>query len=218
MQRHRHNVKVSKLLVGLRPYQAYTKRHPWASWCGPQWPQMARNPPWCSFRRVWRWTRKFTWTCCGITLCPGPGDHSRTDTSSPRTVHHRTRRSWHNSGARATSMGSGTRTCGPPPAQTWTRWTSRSGPSWRQMCARPHTAAPPSSSRPWRRHGPTWARTPCSARACRWWGGWRPWWRLRVVTSKSSAAVWRRASVCVCVPSFEQIRYVWLEIINILYL
>ena len=29
MQRHRHNVKVSKLLVGLRPYQAYTKRHPW---------------------------------------------------------------------------------------------------------------------------------------------------------------------------------------------
>ena len=28
MQRHRHNVKVSKLLVGLRPYQAYTKRHP----------------------------------------------------------------------------------------------------------------------------------------------------------------------------------------------
>ena len=27
MQRHRHNVKVSKLLVGLRPYQAYTKRH-----------------------------------------------------------------------------------------------------------------------------------------------------------------------------------------------
>ena len=30
MQRHRHNVKVSKLLVGLRPYQAYTKRHPCA--------------------------------------------------------------------------------------------------------------------------------------------------------------------------------------------
>ena len=28
MQRHRHNVKVSKLLVGLRPYRAYTKRHP----------------------------------------------------------------------------------------------------------------------------------------------------------------------------------------------
>ena len=28
MQRHRHNVKVLKLLVGLRPYQGYTKRHP----------------------------------------------------------------------------------------------------------------------------------------------------------------------------------------------
>ena len=28
MQRHRHNVKIYKLLVGLGPYQAYTKCHP----------------------------------------------------------------------------------------------------------------------------------------------------------------------------------------------
>ena len=46
MQRHRHNVKVSKLLVGLRPYQAYTKRHPCMERIGFEISHIAENVPW----------------------------------------------------------------------------------------------------------------------------------------------------------------------------
>ena len=105
-------------------------------------------------------------------------------------VRRRTQRKWPNSGAGPTWLTSATRTCGHPPARTWTQWTLRSGPSWRRMSAQRPTAAPPIWSGPFRPPGPTLMKVPCGARASQQSCVSRLWWRQREVISSGATVVW----------------------------
>ena len=105
-------------------------------------------------------------------------------------VRHRTQRKWPNSGAGPTWLTSATRTCGHPPARTWTQWTLRFGPSWRRMSAQRPTAAPPIWSWPFRPPGPTLMKVSCGARASQQWCISRLWWRQREVISSGATVAW----------------------------